>query len=291
MRELFDDYADLDDDGDDITPAWIAEYERAVAAETKRLKNRTPEQVAQDKERNRCRQIYKMILTQPKDMSEEGHFFTLISETPDQINQPIDGLGNTLAHYLANPKRIPYIRTNADKSKEWAWRSSTEGEEEALWGWAETILAAKPDPFIANAEGFTAVDLACEASPDSVELLLNNDGGVNQEGRKRKAKARAIFMAAAGMASEVETPSTEDVVGTIVGLGAYLDTDCEFLECGNAMRSCLTFREVLPTLGFSKETLGAVLLALMSQKERDARDVENTARLLFPNVPLGINAS
>lgn len=290
MRELFDDYADLDDDGDDITPAWIAEYERAVAAETKRLKNRTPEQVAQDKERNRCRQIYKMILTQPKDMSEEGHFFTLISETPDQINQPIDGLGNTLAHYLANPKRIPYIRTNADKSKEWAWRDAKPSEEEAIWAWAEVILAAKPDPFIANADGLTAIDIACTVSPASVELLTNNDGGVNPEGKKRKALARAIFMAAAGMASEAEIPSTEDVVGTIVGLGAYLDTDCEFLECGNAMRSCLTFREVLPTLGFSKETLGAVLLAIMTKKERDARDVENTARLLFPDVPLGINA-
>lgn len=291
MRELFDDYEDLGYDYSDITPAWLAEYERAQAAERKRLRNRSPEEVAQDKERSRCRQIYKLLLTPPKDFDDEGQLFTLISETPDQINQPIDGLGNTLAHYLANPKRIPFIRTNADKSKEWAWRDAKPSEEESIWAWAETILAAKPDPFIANAEGLTAIDIACTVSPASVELLINNDGGVNNEGKKSKAMARAIFMAAAGMACEAEVPSTEDVVGTIVGLGAYLDTDCEFLECGNAMRSCLTFREVLPTLGFSKETLGAVLLALMSQKERDARDVENTARLLFPQVPLGLNAT
>lgn len=228
---------DLDIGGKDQT----AYYEacRVYEDKLKARKAMKPRERAAAAELERCQGLLRMLKRPPASDEEMTAFFIMISDTPDQVNAPVDPAGNTLAHYLANPNEMP-ASWNGDQP---TMRPTTQREQQALSEWSEVILQwASADPFIPNHRGITAADIACTVGPDQVELLVFFDKNTGER-EKLRAIARAVCMAAAGQSQAQVT--TDDIDNAILGLGKWLDIEGGFLLCNNQLRSADTFREFL----------------------------------------------
>lgn len=233
----FDDAEDFDVGGKNQSAYHEAcrVYEEKLAAR----KAMKPKQRAAAAEQERCQAVLRMLHRPPSSDSDMNAFYIMISDTPDQVNRPLDPAGNTLAHYLANPNET----VGSWDGDQPIMRPTTERERQAFQEWAEVILQwAGADPFIRNNQGITAVDIACTVSPDHVELLTYFDKHTKDR-EKGRAVARAVFMAAAGQAQEKVTK--EQVVDAMLSLGTFIDSEGGFLLCGNQLRSTETFREFL----------------------------------------------
>ena len=115
--------------------------------------------------------IYNCLRKYSDDEDEQMSLFMLIE---DDANMEIDGLGNTVCHYLANPDSIPYY-VSADKS--WFWRKTKQKEKDSLIDWAPLLIKdLKFDCLKQNKDGLSAFDLCVMAKNYSIaHMMLNNN--------------------------------------------------------------------------------------------------------------------